>query len=511
MDAADLAAEPTAAERYAPGGDWHYAESLSARVFFITTDWVHPDTGETIITPETAERVIARKGNLRAAWINHDKDQYTADDVERNPRAVIGQTKPAHVHIIEERRNQTTVAAVARAYGVAPNFVEPKKGHGAFLDVAEYLTHEHEKQQKLGKHRYDDAEVHANFDFRAEVDAHVASRGKPGASRKVTPEDALALRVLNGELTVAQAMTADPLSFSRAKTRIRGMRAEFLAHQPPPQQRINIYLEGPGGIGKDLLAKALARTLMPGEWEPGVRDPFFAVGGDNVSWEGYDGQQVVIIEEARAGSLIKKFGRTELFQLLSPFPTKQLFNVKNASTQLLHTVTILTGPDSYADFLDGLAGGYVDRFGQEHKAENKAQAYRRFPIIIPVREGQFSLAINKGFVNGTRDFQEYETYGPFRQSMQLLATRAKGISDAQRRVETQLALEARQVRPIVEQHARVIAATETSDEDADALLAEFDDLGEHLPTAATAPLVAQPLLDPAAWLAPGDGPAVYRG
>lgn len=261
VDAADLAAEPTAAERYAPGGDWHYAESLSARVFFITTDWVHPDTGETIITPETVERVIARKGNLRTAWINHDKDQYTADDVKRNPRAVLGQTKPAHVHIIEERRNQTTVAAVARAYGIAPNFVEPKKGHGAFLDVAEYLTHEHEKQQKLGKHHYDDAEVQANgFDFRAEVDTHVASRGKPGASRKVTPEDALALRVLNGELTVAEAMTADPLSFSRAKTRISAMRSSFLAHQPPPQQRINIYLEGPGGIGKDLLAKALGRV-----------------------------------------------------------------------------------------------------------------------------------------------------------------------------------------------------------------------------------------------------------
>ena len=510
VETVDPAASP-AADRYAVGGDWNYAERISGRIFMITTDWVHPDTGAVIITQKAVEENVARNSNLRAAWVNHDKDVYTEADAKTNPRAIVGARKPSHVHIVLERRNQTTLAAVARAYGVPPSQVEVKKGRGTFLDLCEYLTHEHKNQQSLGKHRYDDSEIHANFNFRSAVDDHVGSRGKPGGDRKITPEDALALRVLHGELTVAEAMVTDALSFSRAKTRISSMRSTFLAHQPPPPCRINIYLEGPGGIGKDLLAKALARTLVPGDWEPGVRDPFFAVGGDNVSWEGYDGQQVVIIEEARAGALIKKFGRNELFQFLSPFPTKQLFNVKNSSTQLLHTVTILTGPDSYADFLDGLAGEYVDRFGQEHKAENKAQAYRRFPIIIPVREGEFSLAVNKGFVNGTRDFEEYETYGPFRQSMQELAIRAKGISDAQRRIETQLALEARQVRPIVEQHARVIAATGTTGEDADALLAEFGNLGQEIPAADLAPSETQPRADASVWLVPGDGPAVYRG
>ena len=51
-----------------------------------------------------------------------------------------------------------------------------KEGQGTFLDCVEYLTHEHEKQQKLGKHLYSDEEIHANFDWRMAVDERVAAR-----------------------------------------------------------------------------------------------------------------------------------------------------------------------------------------------------------------------------------------------------------------------------------------------------------------------------------------------
>jgi len=468
----------------------------------------HADTGEVMITQEQIDIGLSMGSIKKHAHAWHDLDRF--DDAEaahqqsRGRHVAPGDLKPRHVHIVIGCDHDYSIQQISdwlmipSARIKVPKELAEKEGRKAyggrgarekaFFDFCQYLTHEGSKQQ--AKHQYARSVVVANFDFNAELDAHMISRSQTGG-QGVTSADRLAMRVLDGELTVAQAMEADPLSFSRFDQRIKRMRAQFLAHQPPARHRINLYLEGPGGIGKDLLAKALARTLVPGDWEPSVREPFFAVGGDNVAWDGYDGQQVVIIEEARAGSLIKKFGRTELFQFLSPFPTRQLFNIKNSSTQLLHTVTILTGPDPYEEFLDGLAGEYIDKFGTPHKSENKAQAYRRFPIIIPVREGSFSLLVNKGFISGSREFQEYEKYGPIRQDLQQIARRTKGIADGQRRAQTQLALEAKQVAPIVEQHQRVDAATSTEAEDPDALLVELSGLGELIPEAELAARAAE--------------------
>ncbi len=48
-----------------------------------------------------------------------------------------------------------------------PQFIEIKSG-GTRLDCVQYLTHETEKQQALGKHHYDDSEIARIFDFRAQ-------------------------------------------------------------------------------------------------------------------------------------------------------------------------------------------------------------------------------------------------------------------------------------------------------------------------------------------------------
>lgn len=37
------------------------------------------------------------------------------------------------------------------------------------MDEVEYLTHESEKQQSLGKYLYPDEEVHSNFNFREAI------------------------------------------------------------------------------------------------------------------------------------------------------------------------------------------------------------------------------------------------------------------------------------------------------------------------------------------------------
>ncbi len=43
--------------------------------------------------------------------------------------------------------------------------------------------------------------------------------------------------------------------------------------------------------------------------------------------------------------------------------------------------------------------------------EDQNQARERFPIIIPMRFEDFDILINKGFLNDTREFDQYIAYG----------------------------------------------------------------------------------------------------
>lgn len=469
-------------ERYLPGGDWHYAETIKGRIFRVVSNLVHPDTGASLISLDRVKAVVSRSSVYRYAWVVHDKDRYTKVETETNPRAIPGKLKPRHVEIVIEYRNQTSVGTVARSFTLPPNQIEVKKGRGAFLDCCEYLTHEREDQHALGKYRYPDAEIQANFSFREMVDAHAASRTKQSGDGavKMTAVDRLAMAIQNDGLTLSDAEQLDPLSFNRGELRLKRARSTYLAKQPQPPMRINIYLYGEGGTGKDALARALARQLIPGDWIPGVKEPFFVLGGDNVAWEGYDGELIVIIEEARAGSLIKAFGRKELFAFLNPFPARQKLNIKNASVLPVNVITIMTGPDDFETFLDGLAGEYTDKSGTQFTAENKNQSYRRIPMILPVRDDEFDIMVNKGFVDNTNEYREYYTYNGVRQNMRQVLTRVKGIQDPTLRSMTQLAIEAKQVAPIIEQHQRIVSSASSEREDPDALVAEFSSLGEFV-------------------------------
>ena len=72
---------------------------------------------------------------------------------------------------------------------------------------------------------------------------------------------------------------------------------------------------------------------------------------------------MICTKEATAASLIGQLGRRNVFRYLNPFPGKSKQNVKGASTLPVNTITILTGPDDYKTFLDGLAGEYVGKDG----------------------------------------------------------------------------------------------------------------------------------------------------
>jgi hypothetical protein len=502
---------------YAPGGPWHYAESLKGRVFMITTDWVHPDTGQTLITPERVEEVIARKGNLRTAWVNHDKDPYTSEDLEKNPRAVAGHAKPAHVHIVEERKNETRLSAVARAYGLSPNFIKIKKGHGVFLDLVEYLTHEHPKQQTLGKHRYDDSKVHANFDFREAVDEHVASRGTGGKGRNTKKLDGLMLAVMHGESTLRQVRRDHPLEYARNHRKFHDLRRDFMLSSPPPSVRVNYYMHGESGTGKSTLARMFARALYP-HLDP--EECYFDAGDPKVMAQNYGGQPVMILDDYRPKDLIFGFGsRTSVWRAFDTSPGRADVNIKNGAVRMVQSVNIVTGVVPYKQFLTELAGSYQGPDGVAHEAEDDRQAFRRFPFVTEVTAEAFEFYANKGFFDGTDEYRQYQQLFTMKCSMRRLAQTLDRIDSEEGKEQFRLALGDKVLAGMVSAHNDVrptgsmLAADAIAQLDVVAALTGDEMEAEKAKRVLEAEAAAEAAREAAEarWEVPGDGPAVYRG
>jgi len=482
-----LALVGTDDDPYKEGGPWAYAnkQKNGGRVFMITQNLEHPSTGQTLITTEQVEKGVAKKGVRQYAWILHDKDVYTADDAAKDPTRVEGSSKAPHVHIAIKRPSFATLGQVARSFGVPPQCVESKPD-SSFLDLVEYLTHEHPNQHGKGKYLYDDSEVHASqgWDWRSDLEEHKEKRLEKGLSKSLKRrKKEAALNITLGKWDLDDVCSNDPelWSMDGVMKHLQALRADWLTRQTPPGQVLNIYISGDGGTGKDVMAVILARCF-----NPGAKRPYFNVGGDNVAFEGYDGEEVLIWEDFRAYSMLEacRKDRGLLFRILGPYRDvykKLIVHIKGTRTQLLNRVNIITGPDDYETFLNGLAGEYkaYSRDGQAYQrtSENKAQAYRRFPLIIPMSEGEFSVYLNKGFLEGTREYFEYEKYEHFRQDLGSLARRCEQIRDRERADEVLLTVGKQTAAPILEQRPRLTGELWPSVEP-EVVLAEFSTAGQ---------------------------------
>ena len=484
-----LALVGTDDDPYKEGGPWAYAnkQKNGGRVFMITQNLEHPSTGQTLITTGQVEKGVAKKGVRQYAWILHDKDVYTADDAAKDPTRVEGSSKAPHVHIAIKRPSFATLGQVARSFGVPPQCVESKPD-SSFLDLVEYLTHEHPNQHGKGKYLYDDSEVHASqgWDWRSDLEEHKEKRLEKGLSKSLKRrKKEAALNITLGKWDLDDVCSNDPELWSTdgVMKHLQALRADWLTRQTPPGQVLNIYISGDGGTGKDVMAVILARCF-----NPGAKRPYFNVGGDNVAFEGYDGEEVLIWEDFRAYSMLEacRKDRGLLFRILGPYRDvykKLIVHIKGTRTQLLNRVNIITGPDDYETFLNGLAGEYkaYSRDGQAYQrtSENKAQAYRRFPLIIPMSEGEFSVYLNKGFLEGTREYFEYEKHEHYRQDLGPLARRCEQIRDRERADEVLLTVGKQTAAPILEQRPRLTGELWPSVEP-DAVLAEFSLAGQPI-------------------------------
>lgn len=393
------------------------------RIFNVMQYEKHPETGETLLTEEQIRvALLSHRTVKRWAYICHDKDVYSALDEEQNPNHKAGEIKPCHWHVVLECGSNVEIGVVARWLGVAENFVETAKGAGAFLDCVQYLTHEQEKQQLLGKRLYADSEVKSNFEFRAELDKRAENRAK--YNRDLNLKERIRMEVLLNGMTLRQVIDKYPYEFQQDFAYLERCRIRYISKiAPMPRRRINYYVEGSGGIGKGLISRALARALIDRDNLLKDDEIFFEVGADRTSFEGYDGQPVLIWNDCRASTLLTKLeGRENVFNVFDPHPADIQQNIKYGSIRLNNEINIVNSVQTWKEFLDELAAEYK-RNGQVHKAEDKKQSYRRFPFFLVLHEEDYDLGMNKGVFDGTREFEQYMMYCGMQANMRRIVDR----------------------------------------------------------------------------------------
>lgn len=358
-----------------------------------------------LITDKQIENGLSHKVITEYAYVWHDRDVYTKDEENPNrPWVVAGKRKPKHVHIVLWFKYQYPIKSIAKWFGVSPNQIDvPKYGrtHSVFIDQCIYITHESEKQQKLGKYRYPDSAVKSNFDFRMEIDASTTSTYGSAKFKRIKSQ--MENAVMRGEKSLRDVYREEPDIYRIDLKRLQMLRADYLTNRAPmPEFRMNFYVSGPGGAGKDVLCEALARSFFPD------RDPedfIFRAGAQGVKLDHYDGQEVVIWSDMRGFDLIKDLsGRGNVFNVFDTHPRRISQNVKYASVNLVNQINIVNSVQPYQEFMNSLANEYTDKTGTLHTAEDKVQAYRRFPIILPISMddiNSITMLINEGFFGGS--------------------------------------------------------------------------------------------------------------
>lgn len=388
---------------------------MKARVFHVVSDVKHPETGAELLNENTIKDALNHRSIKQWAYVLHDKDVYLDTDEKKNPNHKEGEKKHPHWHIVFRSENAISTTSISKWFGIPENFIECPKGKGSFLDNVEYLTHENPKQIALGKCRYPDEEIKANFNWRDEVDKRRVSKLKYG---DLDEKDRMFYEVTYDGKTLKQCRQENEIFYMNNLKKLQQLRLEYISNiAENPSIRINYYVEGEGGYGKGLISRALARGNIDPIGKLDDDEIFFEIGSDSASFEGYDGQPVIIWNDCRAATLLTKLGgRENVFNIFDPFPPNIRQNVKYSSIRLINKINIVNSVEHWDKFLDGLAGEYENRFGK-HKAEDKKQSYRRFPMFLVIHENDFDLGVNKGMLNGTREFEQYEIMKGFQGSL----------------------------------------------------------------------------------------------
>ena len=275
-------------------------------------------------------QVLVEKSHIieKFAYIVHDKDTFTEEELGgKNPEKV-GTLKPPHCHLgLKFKAKQPQhIDNVAKWFGIGTNFIEKFKArwNGFLL----YLIHLNAPE----KFQYDPSEVIANFDYKAALE--VANEEAYLAS--------VLERILSGEIReYNKTLQIDQMTLVYQAKKINEafkVRSEYLQATQQNRKTEVIFITGKSGAGKTTLAKKIAAEKHL---------DFFISSGSNDILDGYGQQPCLIIDDVRPSCL----GLSDLLKLLdnhTASSVKSRYKNKYLNCELVILTSVLDLDDFYS-------------------------------------------------------------------------------------------------------------------------------------------------------------------
>lgn len=384
----------------------------------------NPDTGEPLLDEEKIIKSLKEhESSIEVyAYISHEEDVVSFDDIAEQPwkNLKIGELKPKHWHIALKLKYTRTVKDVASWFNLEPQFVEvvgQKKRlptNIRFDIIFGYLIHIASPE----KHQYNCSKVRHSKSFDYE-DFIIQLKTRSDIKTHKKSIEIQLTEVLKEGKSLAQVRSEiGEEEFAKHRKDFQKNREEYLYYYAEkPKARINIYICGRGGSGKTILTRELANRLLPiicpNLELKSDEEKMFEIKAKGVTFKGYDGQPVLILNDIRSFEMFSSFeSRNNIFNLFDTFPngTINVQNVKYGHAVILNYINIINSAEYYIDFLDGLVRDDKNEF---IKNEDNGQSYRRFPIVIDLTPNYYEVLVNEYYLGISAKPTDYEVYGPY--------------------------------------------------------------------------------------------------
>lgn len=237
---------------------------------------------------------LTRRLKLNEEWI--EEWAYIVHDRDKDED---GNLKRPHVHIYIKTFKRQKTTRIAKTLGLAENFVEVKKGRkaSARANALRYLCHR-TKKAKHTKYQYDYEEVVANFNyikFMKEQDELYSFDNAlyNYAHDKITKAELIDVIQDDLERAIPIIRQMKDVEIIRERVRLK----KFIERHTTEDGKVipvkNMWFYGKSGTGKTSKAIDWAKKRGLSYYVATQKDPFGK----------YDGEQVIIIDDLRSGSI----------------------------------------------------------------------------------------------------------------------------------------------------------------------------------------------------------------
>lgn len=310
----------------------------------------------------TLDKLLTKAGKIgaeRYAGILHDKD--------------IGEED--HVHVFMHFKNSRERKAVAKALNIAPQYIE--SWDNGISNGFAYLTHRTKNAEN--DYQYAATEVTANFDYINWLEKFEAKHKKKNKidSRRNEIEhllDCLYVGILTREEVEKQLSGSEYAKNNKKIEDVWTKRLQNLAEERMKQRKAEgqqvevIWIYGEAGTGKTRFAKEQAAKR---------NTPYFITGSSRDPFQRYNGEDVIIYDEARPPDI--RF--SDLLKLLDPYGEDVSAPSRYYDKAICAAVYFITTPYSPSEFYQNIVGdGWVTQ------TDGFDQLLRRLSLVLHMTE-----------------------------------------------------------------------------------------------------------------------------